>query len=88
MGIKEQLSELGKSMEKLTVELHETNTTMRVSMKLMSDTIKDLSENFSKTLAETLKNIEEMKIQIDIRDTVLKSLGIDGVIPDFFKKRK
>ena len=88
MGIKEQLSELGKSMEKLTVELHETNTTMRESMKLMSDTIKDLSENFSKTLAETLKNIEEMKIQIDIRDTVLKSLGIDGVIPDFFKKRK
>jgi len=88
MGIKEQLSELGKSMEKLTVELHETNTTMRESMKLMSDTIKDLSENFSKTLAETLKSIEEMKIQIDIRDTVLKSLGIDGVIPDFFKKRK
>ena len=88
MGIKEQLSELGKSMEKLTVELPETNTTMRESMKLMSDTIKDLSENFSKTLAETLKSIEEMKIQIDIRDTVLKSLGIDGVIPDFFKKRK
>jgi len=88
MGIKEQLSELGKSMEKLTVELHETNATMRESMKLMSDTIKDLSENFSKTLAETLKSIEEMKIQIDIRDTVLKSLGIDGVIPDFFKKRK
>lgn len=88
MGIKEQLSELAKSMEKLTLELHETNNTLRVSMKLMSDTIKDLSENFSKTLAETLKTIEEMKIQIDIRDTVLKSLGIDGVIPDFFKRKK
>ncbi|MBY9004836.1 MAG: hypothetical protein KGD73_12745 [Candidatus Lokiarchaeota archaeon] len=88
MGIKEELSELGKGMAKLTSELHETNTTMRESMRLMADSMKEFSETFSKTLAETMKSFEDMKIQIDIRDTVLKSLGIDGVIPDFFKKRK
>ncbi|MHA1191133.1 MAG: hypothetical protein ACTSP9_02405 [Promethearchaeota archaeon] len=88
MGIKEELSELRKSMENLTGELHETNSAMRESMKLMSDSMKEFSENFSKSLTTMVKTMQDMKIQIDIRDTVLKSLGIDGVIPDFFKKRK
>ena len=88
MGIKEELSELRKSMGKLTVELHETNSAVRESMKLMSDSMKEFSVNFSKTLTTMVKTMQDMKIQIDIRDTVLKSLGIDGVIPDFFKKRK
>ena len=88
MGIKEELSELRKTMENLTVELHETNIALRESLKLTSDTIKDLSKTFSITFAEMVKTMGEMKIQVDVRDSVLKSLGIDGVIPDFFKKRK
>ena len=88
MGIKEELSELRKTMENLTVELHETNIALRESLKLTSDTIKNLSETFSRTFAEMVKTMGEMKVQVDVRDSVLKSLGIDGVIPDFFKKKK
>jgi hypothetical protein len=88
MGISKELSVLRKSMEELTLELHKTNKTMRESLNLMSDTIKELSDNFSRTLAEMVKTMGEMKVQVDVRDSVLKSLGIDGVIPDFFKKRK
>ena len=88
MGISKELSILRESMEKLTAELHETNKAMRESLKMTSDTIEALSDNFSNTLKDMVKTMQEMKIQIDIRDTVLKSLGIDGVIQDIFKKRK
>jgi len=29
-----------------------------------------------------------MRVQVDIRDSVLKGLGIEGLIPDFLKKNK
>ena len=35
-----------------------------------------------------MKIMSDLTIQLNIRDTVLKSLGIDGMIPDFLKKRK
>ncbi|MFW9929216.1 MAG: hypothetical protein ACFFD1_07485, partial [Candidatus Thorarchaeota archaeon] len=76
------------AMEKMTDELHETNIAIRESLKLTSDTIKEMSENFSKTLENTLKIMQDMKIQMDIRDTLIKSLGLEGVIPEFLKKRK
>jgi hypothetical protein len=57
-------------------------------LKLTSETIKEMSKAFSKALEDAMKNMQEMKIQMDIRDTVLKSLGIEGIIPDFLKKKK
>ena len=80
MGLKEELSEMRKAMEKLTAELHETNLAITESLKLTADSIKEMSKTFSKTLGDTLK--------VDVRDSVLKSLGIDGLIPDIFKKKK
>jgi len=88
MGLKEELSEMRKTMEKLTAELHETNLAIRESLKLTSDTIKEMSDTFSKTLGDTLKVMQNMRVQVDVRDSVLKSLGIEGLIPDIFKKKK
>jgi len=88
MGMKRELSEMRKTMEDLTSELRETNLAIRESLKLTSDTIKEMSATFSKTLGDTLKVMQDMRVQIDIGDSVLKSLGIDGLIPDLFKKKK
>jgi len=88
MGIKNELAEMRKAMEMMTLELHETNLAIRESLKLTSDTIKEMSQNFSITLENTLKIMQDMKIQMDIRDTIIKSLGLEGVIPEFLKKKK
>jgi methyl-accepting chemotaxis protein len=88
MGIKKELSEMRKSMEKMTAELHETNIAIRESLKVTSDTIKEMNETFSQTLENALRQMSEMTIQMNVKDTILKSLGIDGMISDFFKKRK
>ncbi len=86
--LKEELSEMRTSMERLTEELHETNLAIRESLKLTSDTIRDASEKFSQALEDTMKQMSELTIQMNIRDTILKSLGIEGMIPDFLKKKK
>lgn len=88
MGIKEELKEMRKSIEKMAEELHETNKAIRESLQLTSDTIKDMSENFSKTLTESLQIMRDMKIQMDIKDTIFKTLGIDGILSDFLKRKK
>ena len=87
MGLKEELSEMRMTMEKLTTELHETNLAIRESLKLTSDTIKEMSDTFSKTLGDTLKVMQDMRVQVDIRDSVLKGLGIENLIPEFLKKK-
>ena len=87
MGLKEELSEMRKTMEALTAELHETNLSIRESLNQTSDAIKEMSDTFSKTLGDTLKVMQDMRVQVDIRDSVLTSLGIEGLIPDIFKKK-
>ena len=87
MGLKRELSEMRKTVEKLTAELHETNVAIRESLQLTSDSIMEMSKTFSKTLGDTLRVMQELKVQVDVRDSVLKSLGIDGLIPDLFKKK-
>ena len=86
-GIKEirkELTELRTSMNRLTEELHETNITIRESLTLTSQTIKEMS----KSLDGTMKTMSDLTIQMNIRETILKSLGIDGMIPDFLKRKK
>jgi hypothetical protein len=87
MGLNRELSEMRKKIEDLTSELHETNLAIRESLKITTDAIKEMSATFSKTLGDTLKVMQDMRVQIDVRDSVLKSLGIDGIIPDLFKKK-
>ncbi len=87
MGLKDEMSEMRKSMEKMTSELHETNLAIRESLQLTSDTIKEMNESFTKMLGETLKAMQDMKVKVDISDTILNRLGIDGLIPDIFKKK-
>ena len=88
MGIKEELHEMRKSIEKMSDELQETNKAIRESLQLTSDTIKDMSENFSKTLTESLQIMRDMKIQMDIKDTIFKTLGIDGLLADLLRRKK
>jgi methyl-accepting chemotaxis protein len=87
MGLKDEMSEMRKSMEKMTLELHETNLAIRESLQLTSDTIKQMNESFTKMLGETLKAMQDMKVKVDISDTIYNRLGIDGLIPDIFKKK-
>ena len=87
MGLKDEISEMRKSMDKMTSEIHETNLAIRESLQLTSDTIKEMSESFSKMLGETLKAMQDMKVKVDISDTILDRLGIEGLIPDIFKKK-
>lgn len=87
MGLNRELSEMRKTMEELTTELHETNLAIRESLKMTTEAIKEMSETFAKTLGDTLKVMQDMRVQIDVRDSVLKSLGIDNIIPDLFKKK-
>ena len=86
--LKQELSEMRESMERLTEELHDTNLAIRESLELTSKTIREASETFSEALEETMKRMSDLTIQMNIRDTILKSLGIDGMIPDFLKKKK
>ena len=87
MGLNRELSEMRKSIENLTAELHETNLAIRESLKITTEAINEMSAAFTKTLGDTIKVMQEMRVQIDVRDGVLKSLGIDGLIPDLFKKK-
>ena len=83
-----ELSEMKVSIENLTNELQEVKITIAESLKLATDAMKDLSENFSNTMGDVVKQMSEMKVQVDIKDNILKTLGIDTVLPDFLKKRK
>jgi phage-related minor tail protein len=87
MGLKdlrEELLAMRESMEKMTDEIHETNNILRESLGTASKSIQALTDSLSKMVEETMN----LKIQMDIKDTIMKSLGIDGVIPDFLKRRK
>jgi methyl-accepting chemotaxis protein len=86
--LKEEVSEMRKSMERLTEELHETNLAIRESLETTSEAIKEASQTFSKALEDAMARMSDLTIQMNIRDTILKSLGIDGMIPDFLKKKK
>ena len=87
MGLKdlrEELFAMRQSMEKMTEEIHETNKILRESLGTTSKSIQELTASLSKMVEETMN----LKIQMDIKDTIMKTLGIDGVIPDFLKRRK
>lgn len=79
--------EVSNSMNIMTNELRETNITIRESLKTTSDAIISMSDNFSKALEKAMLNMQEMKIQMNIKDTILKSLGIENILPDFLKKK-
>ncbi len=81
---KKEISELRNSVDNLTKELHETNITIRDSLKITSETIKEMS----RSLDNTMKTMSDLTIQMNVRDTVLKSLGLDEIIPDFLRKKK
>ena len=81
---KRELSELRNSVDRLTKELHETNIAISDSLKMTAETIKEMS----KSLDNTMKTMSDLTIQMNVRDTVLKSLGLDKIIPDFLKKKK
>lgn len=80
-------NQISTSMDKMSNVLHETNITIKESLDLTSKAILKMTETFSESLKEALKNMQEMKVKIDTSDTVIKSLGLDNLIPDFFKKK-
>lgn len=83
-----ELSEMKVSIKDLTKELKDVNITIAQSLKLATDAMNDLSESFSNTMGDVVKKMSEMKVQLDIKENILKNLGIDAVLPDFLKKKK
>ena len=91
MGIKDlkdELSEMNLKLAELTRELSETKDTIRESLHLTSESLKEMTTEFSKSLQEAMNKITDMSIHMNVRDTILENLGIDKFVPDFFKKRK
>ena len=86
--LKEELSEMNSKLTELTKELHETKITIKESLKLTSDTINEMTISFTKTLNEVMNRMSDMSIQMNVKDSILKSFGLDGFVPDFFKKKK
>jgi len=82
--IKNELSELRKSIDRLTEELHGTNITIKESLQTTAQSIIEMS----KALEETMKTMSDLTVQMNIKETILKSLGIEGIFPDFLKKKK
>jgi len=78
---------MSQSMNKMTAELQQTNLGIRESLKITSNTIQAMSENFSKALENAIEKMSNLNIQMNIKDTILKSLGLDKLIPDFLKKK-
>ena len=58
--LKEELSEMRKSMEKLTGELHETNLAIKESLKFTAETIKEASEKLSKALEVPVEELFQL----------------------------
>jgi len=86
--LKNEIKEMRLSMEKMTTELNETNTILQSSLQETTKAIKEMSEAFTRTMETILTRLSDITIQMNVRDTVLKNLGIDGVLSDIFKKRK
>ena len=86
--LKNEIKEMRVSMEKMTTELNETNTILQSSLQETTKAIKEMSEAFTRTMETILTRLSDITIQMNVRDTVLKNLGIDGVLSDIFKKRK
>ncbi len=86
--LKDELAEMNSKLSELTTELHETKETIRESLKLTTDTLNEMTISFTKTLKEVMEKMSDMNIQMNVKDSILKSLGIDAFMPDFFKKKK
>ena len=86
--LKEELAEMNTKLSELTIELHETKETIRESLKLTTNTLNEMTVSFTNTLREVMEKMSDMNIQMNVKDSLLKSLGIDAFMPDFFKKKK
>ena len=86
--LKDELSEMNKNLTELTKELNETKTTIKESLKLTSDTIKNMTVDFSKALNDAMNKMADMSIHMNVRDTILENLGLDNILPNFLKKKK
>ncbi len=79
--IKNEISELRNSVDRLTDELQKINITIKESLQITSQTIREMSE----ALEATMRKMSDLT---NVRDTILKNLGIDGIIPGFLKRKK
>lgn len=86
--LKEELAEMNSKLSDLTNELHETKETIRESLKLTTNALNDMTISFTNTLKDVMEKMSDMNIQLNVKDSILKSLGIDAFVPDFFKKKK
>jgi len=86
--LKEELAEMNLKLSELTNELHETKETIRESLKLTTNTLNEMTMSFTKTLKEVMEKMSDVNIQMNVKDSILKSLGIDAFVSDFFKKKK
>ena len=67
--------EISNSMKEMTTELIRTNNSVRESLKITSEAI------------ITMKDAFTVALEMNIKDALIKSLGLDSILPDFLKKK-
>jgi len=86
--LKDEFSKMNSNLEELTKEINDTKITIRDSLKLTSDTLKEMTNEFTKALKDVMIRMSDMSVQMNVRDSIISSLGIESLIPDFLKKKK
>ena len=79
-------SEMSSSMKEMTQELHNTNESIRESLKITSEAITAMKDSFTIALSEAMEKMTNMSIQMNVKDSLIKSLGLESILPDFLKK--
>ena len=80
-------SEMAQAMNKMVEALSSTNKSIEDSLKVTSNAIISMKDSFTVALENALDKMTNMSVQMNVKDTLIKSLGLDNILPDFLKKK-
>lgn len=72
---------MSNSLDNTTSEINKTNIAIRDSLEKATEAIKDMADVVGKVVGI-------LTLGGDARNSLIKSLGIENLIPDFFKKKE
>ena len=78
--------DMSTSMKEMTQELNSTNQAIRESLRVTSEAIIAMKDSFTVALSDAMEKMTTMSIQMNVKDSLIKSLGLEGILPDFLKK--
>ncbi|MFX1236685.1 MAG: hypothetical protein ACFFAS_13860 [Promethearchaeota archaeon] len=81
LKITEMISNMSSGIDKIAVEVHDANDTIKESMTRATNAVIDTTE----TIGNAFKILT---LGNQAGNNIIKGLGIDNLIPDFMKKKK